>query len=454
MYYLNRISKGEKKVKKRLIMLLSIMLLLCVFAFLFTACDEDSSLIVGHSPKYTLSADGTYYIVTGCKKEMVNLIIDDTYNGKPVKGIRSYAFSLCEKLESVTIGKNVEYIESYAFSSSSSSIELTIKSEKISISSGAFNYSLENTKIKDDGFYYIKANGNPYAILVGAYNSSDECDYVINKATEYICSNSLDGFRIVELVIPDSVKSIGEMIFFKDSYLQTVHLGSNVKYLGKQAFYDCDNLSTVVLSNKITTIEEQTFYDCDRLTNITIPNDVTTIGERAFYDCDGLTEIVIPNSVTDIGKYAFFDCDELTNVTLSDNLINVSLDAFGNCDKLEYNTYDGVKYLGSATNKYLYLATSATTLSNIKIKDTCKFIGTFAFYNLNSLTLIIIPKSVTNIDKYAFFGCANLTIYCESEIKQSGFNKEWNYLNIPYHFYSENVKENCWHYVDNVPTKW
>ncbi|MBQ9118220.1 MAG: hypothetical protein IJY11_03350 [Clostridia bacterium] len=72
------------------------------------------------------------------------------------------------------------------------------------------------------------------------------------------------------------------------------------------------------------------------------------------------------------------------------------------------------------------------------------------------MTEIVIPDSVTSINKYAFGECDNLTIYCEATSKPIGWDSDWNY-NCPTYWYSETqptTEGNYWHYVDGVPTIW
>ncbi len=71
-------------------------------------------------------------------------------------------------------------------------------------------------------------------------------------------------------------------------------------------------------------------------------------------------------------------------------------------------------------------------------------IGSYALYNCTSLTSVYIPKSIVAIGYRAFYFCFNLTIYCEIEIKPSGWDNNWN-------------ESNCtveWGYKPNQDSGW
>jgi len=71
---------------------------------------------------------------------------------------------------------------------------------------------------------------------------------------------------------------------------------------------------------------------------------------------------------------------------------------------------------------------------------------TGAFRDCSSLTAIEIPNSVTSIGFFAFEGCDNLSIFCETESELSGWEEGWNHDNRPVYYKGE------WEYVDGVPT--
>lgn len=114
-----------------------------------------------------------------------------------------------------------------------------------------------------------------------------------------------DNVNKMEIIIPNSVTSIGH-----------------------SAFSGCRGLTSISIPNGVTSIGDDTFFNCSSLTSITIPNSVTSIGKYAFCRCTGLTSVTIPNSVTSIGYDAFCNCGSLTSVTIPSSVKTIDENAF------------------------------------------------------------------------------------------------------------------------------
>ena len=118
--------------------------------------------------------------------------------------------------------------------------------------------------------------------------STNKIEYNIqplyNKKNNYevvpIAKVPSKGLGITSVVIPNTVKIIGDMAF-EGNHLTSVAIPSSVTSIGDMAFYK------------------------NHLTSVTIPNSVTNIGSGAFEN-NYLTSVTIPNSVTSIGISAFF----------------------------------------------------------------------------------------------------------------------------------------------------
>ena len=182
--------------------------------------------------------------------------------------------------------------------------------------------------------------------------------------------------EITNLVIPNSVTSIGDWAFSRCSGLTSVTIPNSVTSIGDYTFYVCSGLTSVTIGNSVTSIGNGAFAGCSGLTSITIPNSVTSIEYGAFSGCSGLTSVTIPNSVTSIGNYAFSSCSGLTSVTIPNSVTSIGSGAFYNCKNL----------------------------TSVTIPNSVTSIGSEAFYKCTGLTSVTIGSGVTSIGSSAFDG--------------------------------------------------
>ena len=328
---------------------------------------------------YSKNSDGTYR-VTGIGSCAATNIVIGFYNNKNVTSIGEYAFYKCCNLTSVVIPDSVTSIGGSAFSDCSSltSVYITDIETWCNISFG-------------------NGSANPLCYAEKLY---------------------LNNELITELVIPDSVTSIGSYAFSGCDSLTSVVIGDSVTSIGNCAFSYCSSLTSVVIGDSVTSIGSSAFYYCDRLTSVVIPDSVTSIGSSAFSYCDGLTsvyitdietwcnisfgnvtanplshaeklylnnelitELVIPDSVTSIGAYAFRHCRSLTSITIPDSVTSIGDQAFEYC----------------------------SSLTSVVIGDGVTSIGNHAFLVCSSLTSVVIGDGVTSIGEGAFSYCSRLT---------------------------------------------
>ena len=189
---------------------------------------------------------------------------------------------------------------------------------------------------------------------------------------------------VKNIVIPEGVKSIGDLAFAGCSSLKEVTIRDGVKSIGGLAFGGCSSLKEIKMPDSLTDIGEVAFSGCTSLEKVTIPKGVKSIGmeafsrcislkevticegvksirEWAFAGCSSLKEIKMPDSLTDIGEVAFFGCTSLEKVTIPKGVISIGNGAFSGCISLKKVTFcEGVKsfvevpFVGCSSLKAVY----------------------------------------------------------------------------------------------------
>ena len=162
-----------------------------------------------------------------------------------------------------------------------------------------------------------------------------------------------------KVVIPDGVKKIAGNAFYatdsdsenKTSKVTEVVVPSTVKSIGNSAFEECESLKSVTLGNGLETIGRYAFYSTG-LTSIKIPDSVTEIGEKAFFDCKDLKSVTVPATVTNIGEYAlgfYYDSDRNKQV-IEDFVINgtagSAAEKYAKENGIHFNAVEPVGMLG------------------------------------------------------------------------------------------------------------
>ena len=257
--------------------------------------------------------------------------------------------------------------------------------------------------------------------------------YSVKEGTKIICDRAFSlCSSLAEVVIPNSVTSIGDRAFSGCRSLAEVVIPNSVVCINGNPFFDwngkleCLSPSFVYEDNILFNKDKSRIisFRNQKLTSYVIPASVTRIGEFAFSRCESLTKVVIPDSVTNIGKRAFANCCSLTEVVIPNSVTNIGKGAFHKCESLtEVVIPNSVTSIGDRT------FCGCSSLTEVVIPDSVTNIGKGAFAICSSLTEVVIPNSVTSIGGFAFHKCESLTevVIPDSVVCINGNPfKDWN----------------------------
>lgn len=180
-----------------------------------------------------------------------------------VKTLGLQTFYLCENLFSVTIGNNVASLEN-VFGGCSKLVEIyNLSGQEIDMESADFGselteiYTTKTTKSRlniDDKGYVIVQEGNEKHLI------------------DYVGDNYM-------LSVPEGVTNIYSFAFYSEfSSFEGEHLTMN-------------NISSIILPNSVKTIGEYALGWCDTLERITIGSNLESIGRGALFNCENLEHI-------------------------------------------------------------------------------------------------------------------------------------------------------------------
>lgn len=225
-------------------------------------------------------------------------------------------------------------------------------------------------------------------------------------------------FELQEIVLPQSLKTIGKNAFYHNYYLQKIDIPAGVTEIGAGAFAKCQNLSDITIrgentflhggafgektgysvgpfAGKLRELHQQWLYDDSasdffiwqgqlldyRGTSKTpvIPDTVKVIGASAFWRSD-ITGVTIPSSVKLIGASAFYECASLTSVDIPGSVERIDDSAFSGC----------------------------TGMTSITLHEGLKVIGDGGLRECESLTSLVLPEGLTTLEDTALYDCTGI----------------------------------------------
>ena len=344
---------------------------LSVYENAFYGCSNLTNLFIGNNVSYI--DDSAFILCPKLKNVTINSnnLVSNTTQYFNIASVFDRTYTDYIRVQNYTLGENVTSIGEYAFYNCSGMRSVTIPNSVTTVGINAFERcgNLNKVIVKDlatwCGISFINDHSNDYSnpLIYAHHLYSDE------------------NTEITDLVIPNSVTSIGGYAFYGCTGLTSITIPNSVTSIGGYAFSGCSGLTSITIPNSVTSIGEDAFYQCDGLkkvivedlaawckirfgnngnggvnqpysnplysaqhlysdenteiTNLIIPSNVTSIYASAFNGCTGLTSVIIPDNVNSIGSHVFRECSGLNSITLGKGISSLGGQVFIGCSELE-----------------------------------------------------------------------------------------------------------------------
>ncbi len=357
-----------------------------------------------------------------------------------VRTIGESAFYGCTSFGILSLGAGVETIGNIAFFGCKNLTAVLIPNTVTSIGEGAFRECgrLANiylgTGLRSIGvcaFYDISHGANFHIENIESWLNISFTDALENPLAQSNGETTprhllINGEEVTSVVIPASVRDIGNYAFYSAKQLVNLELHANVNAIGFASFMDCVNLKAIRIPAGVTSIGESafqgcrsateldiaaslteiqagTFRNCVKISVLNIPDTVESIGIGAFAGLSEITEINIPDSVVTIGSGAFSSCVKVTEVTIGRAVKTLGDSAFSGCEMLVVICVpEGVESIGEQ------IFSGCASLEDVSLPTSLRTVGAAAFKNCDALTELVIPSGVTHIGEFLIDRCTAL----------------------------------------------
>ena len=225
---------------------------------------------MNHQFKYKLKYN--HVVITGINADVENLVIPSRIDGYPVETIDKDAF-FCSRLRSVVLSEGLKNICAGAFSNCYNLRDVTFPSTLYDIHHDAF-HSCHNLE-----------------------------SITLNEGLIFIGNGAFENCNIQEIMFPNSLNRVG-VEAFAGNPIHKITFGSNMTEIGDSAFFGCDHFEDVVLPDSLRCLGNGVFDYCENLKHIHIGKNLTQIDGVLGYLSPNLCEITVsPQN----NKFKIFD---------------------------------------------------------------------------------------------------------------------------------------------------
>lgn len=386
------------------------------------------------------------------------LVIPDTYNGKQVKKISTFAFNGLSTIKVLILPKYLDVVDDRAFQGCTglkqvrmpngnlptlsfygctNLEEVIVGDGKINIGSSVFYNCQKLSKfiIKTEDFtmngYGAFASCNSLKEITvnfgnNTYYSDSGILYTKDKTKLVIYPVAKDG---TNFEIPNSVNEICYSAFAYNQKIKVLTIPHTVNKIADRGVEGCVNLETVYIAASST--GQQAFYSCKNLKYVEFNGENINLGVMGFASCTNLEDFIFNNSNDiRIADYNLIrDCSKIKKIQVGENNTKYTVDQYG------------VLYSDDWKNIVLYPV--GNELTEYVIPDSVTSIGKAAFHNAVNLTRMTVPEKVETISERAFEDCDGLTEVVINS-KNIGTQAFYSCDNLSSMTLSENVNSIGW----------
>ena len=333
-------------------------------------------------------------------------IIEHIVINEGITEIGYYAFSDFQSVLDISLPSSLRSIGEYAFHTCSKLTSISIPENVMEIHSQAFRwcYALESINVVNSNNWFCSYDGvlfNKDKTILVTCPIAKSSPYTVPNGVNTIETGAFEECNISEVIIPDSVKHIGESAFLGCMNLSKVRLSNNLTVIEPYTFQVCPKLLQIELPDSIESIEHEAFTGCG-LQYVRFSANLKSIGSSAFEMCDNLAVLNLPLSLEKIDSSAFVLCSHIKAITIPDHITVVERETFAHCYDLQY----------------------------VSIPAETTEIREVALDNCSDLKSMYVWGKDTVIDENVFgyySDPSNLVIYCYSGSKAETFAYEHGY---------------------------